>query len=392
MTKLGDICSYRSESITVEEASSLPVYLSTESMQPNRGPVSPSALPANGKVKHFHAGDTLVSNIRPYFKKIWHAKTDGTCSNDILIFEPNSCLADYLYWILNDDKFFDYITKTAKGTKMPRGDKNAIMEYKVRVPSDDTQSSICSVMQSIQSKVEINCQINDYLEQTCQALFDRFDSDENNPFVYVSEVASVNPRRSIRKGEEALCVEMADLSTSGSFPSGWRLRTYNGGMKFVNGDTIMARITPCLENGKTGFINFLDEGQTAFGSTEYIVISTKGELPPEYFYFLARNREFVAYAVAHMNGSSGRQRVSGSDIERYAIRKPSMKQLAEFELVAGPAMETILANSLENMKLAELRDALLPKLISGEIDVSRIELPTLPNNHLFADWRLSSDR
>ena len=136
----------------------------------------------------------------------------------------------------------------------------------------------------------------------------------------------------------------------------------------------MARITPCLENGKTGYVNFLEEGQTAFGSTEYIVISTKGELPPEYFYFLARNREFVAYAVAHMNGSSGRQRVAGSDIERYEIRKPNMAQLREFKQIVDPAMEAILANSLESMKLAELRDALLSRLMSGEIDVSQIAL------------------
>lgn len=226
------------------------------------------------------------------------------------------------------------------------------------------------------------CTTNDYLEQACQALFDEFDSDEANPFVTVSDVADVNPKRTIKKGEEALCVEMSDLSTSGSFPSGWRMKPYNGGMKFVNGDTVMARITPCLENGKTGYINFLDDNQTAFGSTEYIVLATKGVLPPEYFYYLARNREFVAYAVAHMNGSSGRQRVSGADIEHYEVRMPTAAQLERFRQVAEPAMKTILANSLESRKLAELRDALLPRLMSGEIDVSQVELPMQPNNHL----------
>lgn len=223
---------------------------------------------------------------------------------------------------------------------------------------------------------------NDYLEQLCQTLFDRFDADESNSFVSVADIADVNPKRAIKKGEKAPCVEMADLSTRGSFPSGWRTKAYNGGMKFKNGDTIMARITPCLENGKTGYVNFLDEGQIAFGSTEYIVMATKGKLPPEYFYFLARNSEFVAYAVAHMNGSSGRQRVSGDDIEKYEVRMPSKEQLAEFTKAVIPAMQTILANSIENRRLAELRDALLPKLVSGEIDVSKVELPTQPNNHL----------
>lgn len=250
-------------------------------------------------------------------------------------------------------------------------------------PEQHVRDTIVDIAGSIDDKIAVNTRVNDYLEQACQALFDEFDSDEANPFVTVSDVADVNPKRTIKKGEEALCVEMSDLSTSGSFPSGWRMKPYNGGMKFVNGDTVMARITPCLENGKTGYINFLDDNQTAFGSTEYIVLATKGVLPPEYFYYLARNREFVAYAVAHMNGSSGRQRVSGADIEHYEVRMPTAAQLERFRQVAEPAMKTILANSLESRKLAELRDALLPKLMSGEIDVSQVELPTQPNNHLY---------
>lgn len=174
---------------------------------------------------------------------------------------------------------------------------------------------------------------------------------------------------------------MADLSTRGSFPTDWRVKAYNGGGKFKNGDTIMARITPCLENGKTGYVNFLDAGQIGFGSTEYIILSTKGILPSEYFYFLARNQEFVSYAIAHMNGSSGRQRVSGVDIEKYEIRMPSKEQIEEFKSVATVAMQTILTNSLESRKLASLRDTLLPKLMSGEIDVSKIDITQL-NSHL----------
>ena len=163
MTALREICSYRNENITVEEADSLPIYISTDSMEPNRGSVSSSTLPTSGKVKHFYAGDTLISNIRPYFKKIWHAEMDGSCSNDILIFEPKNCSGDFLYWALNSDGFFDYMTKTAKGTKMPRGDKNSIMEYKIRIPSTEDQVSICVIMSSIQNKIEVNNQINDYL-------------------------------------------------------------------------------------------------------------------------------------------------------------------------------------------------------------------------------------
>ena len=163
MTKLGDVCEYRSESVTVQEAASMPLYISPDSMQPNRGPVSSSALPDTGKVKRFEAGDTLVSNIRPYFKKIWHAEVNGTCSNDILVFRPVGCTPSFLFWTLNSDEFFAYVTKTAKGTKMPRGDKRAIMEYAVQVPLEGEQRSLCQIMNSLQEKIALNNRTNDYL-------------------------------------------------------------------------------------------------------------------------------------------------------------------------------------------------------------------------------------
>ena len=175
---------------------------------------------------------------------------------------------------------------------------------------------------------------------------------------------------------------MADLSTTGAFPTDWRTKAYNGGVKFVNGDTILARITPCLENGKAGYINFLEQDEVAFGSTEYIVLTSKGELPSEFFYFLARNEDFISYATAHMNGSSGRQRVSGADVGNYEVRMPSEKQVSEFKEIAGKAMRVISASSIESRKLAQSRDALLPKLMSGEIDVSEVDLTQPTNNHL----------
>lgn len=217
-------------------------------------------------------------------------------------------------------------------------------------------------------------QLNDYLEQQCQSLFDRFSSDERNKLTTVSTIAEINPKRTIRKGEKAICIEMADLSTKGSFPSRCHIKPYNGGVKFKNGDTIMARITPCLENGKTGYINFLDENQVAFGSTEYIVMASKSALPSEYFYFLARNSEFVGYATSHMNGSSGRQRVSGADIEKYKVRIPSQKQLEKFKQIVIPSMQYIRSNSIENNHLLMCRDTILTRLLSGDFDISMIDI------------------
>ena len=286
------------------------------------------------------------------------------------------------YFVKSKQKTIELMAEGSTGqTEMNR--QRLQNEIIVTFPeSKDLQKRIAEYGLAIDKKIAVNNQLNDYLEQLCQSLFNRFDNDENNPFVKVSDIADVNPRRTLKKGEEALCIEMADLSTTGAFPTDWRTKAYNGGVKFVNGDTILARITPCLENGKAGYINFLEQDEVAFGSTEYIVLTSKGELPSEFFYFLARNEDFISYATAHMNGSSGRQRVSGSDVGNYEVRMPSEKQISEFRKIAGNAMRVISASSIESRKLAQLRDALLPKLMSGEIDASKVELTQLTNNHL----------
>ena len=284
----------------------------------------------------------------------------------------------FVYYLLQTIPWQGYTTASA----VPGVNRNHVNLCPVKIPDKATQDAIVEVLDSIVDKIALNNQLNDYLEQLCQSLFDRFDNDENNLFVKVSDIADVNPRRTLKKGEEALCVEMADLSTTGAFPTDWRTKAYNGGVKFVNGDTILARITPCLENGKAGYINFLEQDEVAFGSTEYIVLTSKGELPSEFFYFLARNEDFISYATAHMNGSSGRQRVSGADVGNYEVRMPSEKQVSEFKEIAGKAMRVISASSIESRKLAQSRDALLPNLMSGEIDVSEVDLTQPTNNHL----------
>jgi type I restriction enzyme S subunit len=185
----------------------------------------------------------------------------------------------------------------------------------------------------------------------------------------LSDIAEINPQRTLKKGTEAIYVEMANLPTKSSFPMDWTVRSVSGGMKFTNGDTIMARITPCLENGKTAYINFLADGEVAFGSTEYIVIAPKTGYCNEMFYFLARYPDFVNYAVGNMNGTSGRQRVSAESIGRYELNIPSAECVRKFAEIATPIMETIRQNSLENRRLAEMRDSLLPKLMSGEIKI-----------------------
>ncbi|MFR1479702.1 MAG: restriction endonuclease subunit S, partial [Hydrogeniiclostridium mannosilyticum] len=205
-------------------------------------------------------------------------------------------------------------------------------------------------------------------------LFDRLMIEAGNSDCLVSEIAYLNPKRSLSKNEVARYIDMSQLSTSGAFPSGWKMKPFTGGMRFSNGDTLLARITPCLENGKTAYIDFLDNKEVAFGSTEYIVLAPKEGIPPEYLYCLARYPAFVDYAVKNMNGSSGRQRVSADIIGQFVMPRPSERNLRDFGSVVSALFMKMKNNSLENIRLASLRDSLLPKLMSGEIDVSALQI------------------
>ena len=162
--KLSDICVFRKGKVDVSKLT-LKTYISTENMLPNKGGVTEaSSLPTVQLTQEYKKGDILVSNIRPYFKKIWQAKCDGGCSNDVLVFQGNSNIdGDFLYYILANDDFFAYSMATSKGTKMPRGDKTSIMQYEVPIFDIDTQRKIASVLRSLDDKIELNSTINNNL-------------------------------------------------------------------------------------------------------------------------------------------------------------------------------------------------------------------------------------
>ena len=373
--KLADLCDYAREKITIEEVDERS-YISTENLLPNKNGVTVASSVPNVKyAKSFKVGNVLVSNIRPYFRKIWYATFNGGCSNDVLVFRSKSTVSSrFLYYVLADDKFFNYATATSKGTKMPRGDIKAIMEYSVPDIPHDAQIKIADLLSVIDDKIASNRAINKNLEEQAQAIFDEIISFSSTEKCFLSDIANINPKRQLPKGTVARCVDMSQLSATSCCPVGWEFKSFNGGMKFCNGDTLLARITPCLENGKKAYINFLQENEIAFGSTEYIVISPKEAYPAEFFYCLVNDSAFADYAVKNLNGSSGRQRVSAKVIGQYRLPKISTERFSYFSGIASSSFTVIRNNFYENIRLAALRDALLPRLMSGELDVSNIEL------------------
>lgn len=158
---LADICEYGKSKVDVTILNE-DTYISTENMIPNKGGItSASSLPTITQTQAFLAGDVLVSNIRPYFKKIWFAELNGGCSNDVLVFRAKDGVNKrFLYYVLADDAFFDFSMATSKGTKMPRGDKVAIMKYQVPVFSYEEQEKIAGILESLDRKIQLNAEIN----------------------------------------------------------------------------------------------------------------------------------------------------------------------------------------------------------------------------------------
>src|SRR5438132_5463706 len=154
------------------------------------------------------------------------------------------------------------------------------------------------------------------LDPATAALFpNEFADSELGPIPKVWKIMSlrnaveVNPQRKLQPGIIAPYLDMKNMPTQGHCPEDVIQREFRSGTKFQNGDTLIARITPCLENGKTAFVDFLNNDEIGWGSTEYIVFAPKPPLPPQFAYLLARSDSLRAHAIQNMTGTSGRQRV-----------------------------------------------------------------------------------
>lgn len=237
-------------------------------------------------------------------------------------------------------------------------------QIEISIPTLKEQKKIASIIESINGKIERNTAINDNLEATAQAYFDSLFFDESEPNCTLADIALVNPVRPLAKGVEARYFEMATLPTNGCIPTGDFIKPYNGGVRFINGDTLIARITPCLENGKAAYINILEDNEVAFGSTEYIVFASKGNMPSSFYYFLIRNAKFVTFALQFMNGSSGRQRVSGEELASFPLCRPSCENLEAFDKVASLVLEQMKDNTYEIQKLKQLQEVIAATISS----------------------------
>jgi type I restriction enzyme S subunit len=185
----------------------------------------------------------------------------------------------------------------------------------------------------------------------------------------LNDAYEINPTRKLKKGETAPYLDMAGVQTQGHSVGGVVQREMGSGTKFMNGDTLLARITPCLENGKTAFVDFLHTDQTGWGSTEFVVLRPKAPLPQYHAYLLARHPAFREHAIRSMSGTSGRQRIQNDVLSQFLVAVPNEPIAKAFSELVMTIHESIREGHLQVSTLSELRDTLLPRLISGRVDL-----------------------
>lgn len=329
-----------------------------------------------------------------------------------LILKPGFDPEFVYYWLRAN---VDELERHASGSTFRELTGSALAQIVIRVPPLPEQRAIAHILGTLDDKIELNRRMSQTLEAIAHALFKAWFVDfepvraklegrwrrgrslpglpahlydhfpdrlveselgaipEGWEVVRLAQVIEIDPPRPLHKGQVAPYLDMANMPTQGHAPIQVVERPYAGGSRFTNGDTLLARITPSLENGKTAFVDFLPPEGVGWGSTEFIVMRPKPPLPPEFGYCLARYPSFREFAIQSMTGTSGRQRVQSDALARYPLVVPSEAIAKAFGQLVEPLFQKSSQCVRESRTLADLRDALLPKLIRGEIRVRDAE-------------------
>ncbi|AXH29836.1 restriction endonuclease subunit S [Francisella opportunistica] len=306
-------------------------------------------------------GKLPISLMKDYEKAI--------ISSAYYVFEvknENELLSDYLMMWLSRSENDRYLWFKSGADVRGSISWNDFCSIEINIPSIEKQREIVAEYYAITNRIKLNEQLNQKLEETAQAIYKEWFVDfENGEIISLDSLVEFNPKHSIKKNVVTSYIEMADLQETSMSIKNIIKRPFTNGSKFKNNDTLLARITPCLENGKTAFVKGLSDKEIAFGSTEFIVMRAKKEISPYWVYCLAREENFRAYAISSMIGSSGRQRVHSDYLKDYEV-SISINKMSDFHKVAEPLFETIYLKSQENKKLLALKEVLLSKMVTVE--------------------------
>lgn len=305
-------------------------------------------------------GESTIVNFDPNF----------AIKNVALFKTSDEHIAKWIYYYLKSSDAKAEINANIKGSTQQYISLADLRNFPILVPSLELQKQIVGILSLLDDKIDLLNRQNQTLESMAEALFRHYFIDNAQPDWkdgVISELIDFNPTRKLAKNNIAPFLEMSELSTRTYAPNGWYERVFTSGTKFQNGDTLLARITPCLENGKTAYVDFLKEDQIGWGSTEYIVMRPKEIIHPFFAYVIAKLQDFRDFAESCMSGSSGRQRVDVENLKRYEMQMPDNETIKHFNVFAESAVSKMNYNNKQIRNLTKLRDTILPKLMNGMV-------------------------
>ncbi|WP_274020571.1 restriction endonuclease subunit S [Vibrio parahaemolyticus] len=410
--KFGNLVSIVSEKIDTEDVD-IYDYISTENMQPNLGGVGiVSQMPNTKKINAYKCTDTLFSNIRTYFRKVWYAEKDGGLSADVLVFRTKNAkklLPQYLYYLVANEDFTKYSVRTSRGVKMPRGDKDALLEYPVSLPSISRQMKVCSLLSPIDEKIANNTAMNQTLEKIAQRIFKSWFIDFDPVKANKEGVAFDGLSPEI----QALFPSEFEESELGMIPKGWEVQSLSS-----IGDIVTGKTPSTKDKENYGedipFITIPDmHGKVFVTSTNKSLSRKGGDLQPnktvkkgaiavsciatpgltvlihedcqtnQQINTLTPKNATSLYMFLSLSSMSknGLFRHDGtvfsnmnkSSFSALQVKLPAKNIMAKFDDVIRPIFDKMLLNQKNSDNLANLRDRLLPKLISGQITVGEAQ-------------------
>jgi type I restriction enzyme S subunit len=383
-----------SEKISTKDITVLE-YVTTDSILQNKqGVTIASSMPAqNTKITKYSKSDILLGNIRPYLKKIWFANRNGGCSADVLAIRAKENInPTFLYYALFRDDFFNYVMQGSKGTKMPRGDKNQIMEFSIPDLTKLDQSNIATLLEAIDAKIELNNLINAQLESLAKALYDywfvQFDFPDANGKPYktyggkMDYNATLN--REIPEKWSVKCLSEIANITMGQSPDGDSYNEDGKGSVFFQGSTDFGWLFPTIRQYTTSPVRMAKQGD--------ILLSVRA---PVGDMNIASNDCCIGRGLAALNSNSGydgflfyvmkyfkqvfdRRNSEGTtfgsitkeDLFSLKLVYPTDEVLKRYDAVVSIYNKMIFKRSLENQQLMNLRDWLLPMLMNGQIKIT----------------------
>ena len=394
---LSDIAEYVTEKVNSDKIT-LNQYVTTDSLLQNkRGRQTAQNLPPMPCVlTSYSQGDILISNIRPYLKKIWFADSNGGCSTDVLVFRAKKGhSSNFLFALLMQDAFFSYMMQGSKGSKMPRGDKNQIMHYKVPTFSSFEEENIGNIIVNIERKIALNRQINDNLEAMAKQLYDywfvQFDFPDENGKPYKSNGGKMVWNECMKKSipadwKTSLLSEWIDYSLERVSTSVVSDGDFYTPIEVIPRNKMSLSTTLPVENAVSGLCRYKKKDILLSNRRVYfhkiclapfdgltrdtvMVLRTKHEVNLGYIYETMFSDSFISYATKVSYGSL-QPVLSWTEAQKYHVLTPAKNLSEKYGKLINGLIEKVLSSQMEIIQLTKQRDELLPLLMNGQATVN----------------------